>query len=339
MVDVAAIKKSADLMALVSENVTLRRTASTRGGEYHGPCPFCGGKDRFWVQPYYDPPRWKCRGCSKGGDAIKFVQERDGLSFLDACRELERRFGLQPTATVPYVSRSVTEEPTTQWRHRATLIATECATALWCGGMLSENALAYLRSRGLHDETIVSFGLGYNAPNRRRTFEDGTENWGEYRHGLWVSAGITIPIFAVDGNIWGINVRRPKGEPKYKGISGSKLGVLMGHLGSKSVLLLSEGPFDMMLAHQECGDLIDVATLGSADVGLNGRWLPYVLRYRHVLVAYDNDVAGDEGADRILRSLARARRVRVPLAKSEGKDITDFWGRGGNLRTWIESLL
>ncbi|MBZ0307011.1 MAG: hypothetical protein K8I82_13155, partial [Anaerolineae bacterium] len=67
------------MLAEINRDTILKRVASTNGGEYHGPCPFCGGKDRFIVQP--DQPcggRWSCRHCSpRWQDGIAYVQERD----------------------------------------------------------------------------------------------------------------------------------------------------------------------------------------------------------------------------------------------------------------------
>jgi DNA primase len=342
MIDVAAIKGSADLKLLVSDNVTLRKTANTRGGEYHGPCPFCNGTDRFWVHPYYNGGEWKCRACGKGGDAIKYLMERDSIGFLDACGELERRFGLQPITTRPHLVQIVADEPSASWRQKAMVITAECMCSLWSDGLLASNGLAYLHSRGLKNDTITTFLLGFSAPERKQTeqTDDGqiVERWGQWKHGMWVPHGVTIPALGADGQLWAVNVRQPKGE-KYRGVVGSKLSALRGRLSGKPVLILTEGDFDMMLTWQEAGDLVDVATFGSAAAGLGDRWLPYVLRYQRVLLAYDNDEAGNEGAARIMKSLARAERVRMPLAASEGKDISDLHRAGGNLRSWVSMLL
>lgn len=53
--------------------------------ELAGPCPFCGGEDRFLV---FDDRRYWCRVCEKRGDAIQLLRDRDGLSFRDACARL-----------------------------------------------------------------------------------------------------------------------------------------------------------------------------------------------------------------------------------------------------------
>ena len=89
MIDTAAINQHADLLTLVGRDVQLRRVASTNGGEYAGPCPFCGdGTDRFRVWPHADRPGWWCRQCERHGDAIAYLMQRDSLDFRAACERL-----------------------------------------------------------------------------------------------------------------------------------------------------------------------------------------------------------------------------------------------------------
>src|SRR5918911_4339188 len=88
-IDTEAIKQRTDLLGLIGADTRLKKVAMTSGGEYAGPCPFCGGRDRFRVQP--ERGRWWCRGCSDGSrwqDAIAYVRKRDGVDFAEACRRL-----------------------------------------------------------------------------------------------------------------------------------------------------------------------------------------------------------------------------------------------------------
>ena len=62
MIDTLDLKRSVDLLSLVGRDTRLKKQAGTRGGEYAGPCPFCGGRDRFRVQP--EKGLWWCRNCS-----------------------------------------------------------------------------------------------------------------------------------------------------------------------------------------------------------------------------------------------------------------------------------
>src|SRR5919201_5533073 len=89
-IDTLSIKQQgADLLGLIGADTRLKKVASTAGGEYAGPCPFCGGRDRFRVEP--EKGRWWCRGCSHGPrwqDAFGYVRRRDGLGFAEACQRL-----------------------------------------------------------------------------------------------------------------------------------------------------------------------------------------------------------------------------------------------------------
>jgi len=88
-IDTVALKRRTDLLDLIGRDTRLRKVASTAGGEYAGPCPFCGGRDRFRVQP--EQGRWWCRRCGDGArweDAIAYVRKRDGVDFVEAGRLL-----------------------------------------------------------------------------------------------------------------------------------------------------------------------------------------------------------------------------------------------------------
>ena len=78
------------LEVLRAHGFDLTRAAATNGGEYCGPCPKCGGRDRFSVWPAGRGTggRFWCRGCRWNGDALTLLMELRMLSFIDACREL-----------------------------------------------------------------------------------------------------------------------------------------------------------------------------------------------------------------------------------------------------------
>ncbi len=67
---------------------TYRKKATTRGGEYSGPCPFCSdsGNDRFSIHPEQD--HFVCRQCRKAGDSITFMMQYHGMTYRAACTEL-----------------------------------------------------------------------------------------------------------------------------------------------------------------------------------------------------------------------------------------------------------
>ncbi|UIJ38705.1 hypothetical protein LWC08_03815 [Desulfobaculum bizertense] len=76
-----------NVLKLAEEDGCTGRKVSTRkGGEYHGPCPGCGGKDRFLIWPEQNGGEgsWWCRICGQGGDLIQYLREFRGMSFKDA---------------------------------------------------------------------------------------------------------------------------------------------------------------------------------------------------------------------------------------------------------------
>ena len=78
-------------------------------------------------------------------------------------------------------------------------------------------------------------------------------------------------------------------------------------------------------------DVAGVAALGGASKRIGDRWIVKLLEARRILAASDTDPAGEEGAARLLLQSERIRRVH-PL---RGRDLTDFYQAGGNLRAWV----
>ena len=90
---------------IVRKDVQLQRVASTGNGEYSGPCPVCGGNDRFRVWPNEgDKGRFWCRQCDIKGDSIDYLRVVKGLSFQDACLELDVKPQKHRIPKMPVVS-------------------------------------------------------------------------------------------------------------------------------------------------------------------------------------------------------------------------------------------
>lgn len=151
---ISDIKNAADIVQVVSETVQLKKT----GSNFSGLCPFHSEKTpSFTVSPvkqiYY------CFGCGAGGSVFNFVMKRDGLTFPEAVRALGSRCGVE----VPDRPISPEEKEKIGAREKI-FLANRLAADFYAQVLKGEagaKALAYLRNRGITDETIDRFGLGY----------------------------------------------------------------------------------------------------------------------------------------------------------------------------------
>ncbi|MBC7084610.1 MAG: hypothetical protein H5T95_14170 [Firmicutes bacterium] len=269
---------------------------------------------------------WTCFGCGAHGDAIAWVQKYKGLTFLDAVRELggyvppsapvER-----PPANTPKASHSV---PSEAWRRDALRAVEEFHRCL----LSPEGARArkYLHRRGITDDDIRTWRLGYIPADRQA-------RWGDVE--VRLPRGIAIPAL-VNGVPWYVKVRRPAGDPKYVHVKGGRSAMFgYDHLQCKADLLLCEGEFDAILMRRLVGDVLDVATFGSASVSNVGIWVGALVVYSYCWLGFDNDPAGDKAREMWYELTARVRHLYVPAGDDDDrmiKDWTEAWMRYGEER-------
>lgn len=327
---IAQIKQGAGILSIIGRDVSLKRVATTRGGEWAGPCPFCGGQDRLRVQP--DRGLWWCRQCSPNEhwqDVIAYVQQHEGVDFQEAVSRLsEGRLSVSQTKVAPLAHKAKVQSA--DWLSRALEATADCERALWSRKPASQCVLTWLHQRGLKDDTLKAWRIGYN---------DSSRSIG----GLWVESGVTIPYFDGRNTLHAINVRRPdkflKAYPradKYKMISGSKR-VLFGtqYLNGLPDVVITEGEFDAILTWQEARGQVDVLTMGAAKGVPTETWLFYLLTGQRFYIATDNDPAGNEAARRWSELLGERSSRQFPPV---GKDVTEFWQKGGDIRQWILAM-
>jgi DNA primase len=321
-------------LELLQVNVTLKRVAMTNGGEYAGPCPFCGGRDRFRVWPNQSGGRYWCRGCRKHGDAIQWLRDTRGLSFQEACAEL----GIDPH------SRPKTEKPPRRpgeikpnnplWQKKAGSFLAQAKWNLW----KNQDALTWLHSRGLRDNTIQAASLGWNAVGR---YED-RQDWGldlpQDEKGkvkkLWFPVGLVIP-FVSNGAVLRLRIRRPGCQRRYMIVSGSDMRPMILGEGKDRVVVL-ESDLDAILIEQEGGEIVSVVALGNAQAKPDRETHEVLNRADLILISLDFDEAGRKSAWQFwLSTYPNARRWPVPI----GKDPSEAFQEGLNIRAWIEAGL
>lgn len=324
--------QTTDLHSLISTTVALRKIAGTNGGEYAGPCPLCGsssapaGVDRLRVWPHATKARWWCRHCEKGGDAIQWVRELEGVGYFDACAQLklDTTYEAAPATVRPPED---AEPPCEAWQ------AAGGAFAQYAIGEMNVDAATYLFSRGLDERTIAQAEIGYNPVNR----EASRAKWGlpedkEYGDRFWIPAGIAIPWY-VAGKLWKIQIRRDEvrgDQDRYKTLPGSAnalYGVDSCRPGQPAMLV--EGPFDQLAVLQVAGDVLGVAACGTSGAR-RPRWYGALGMCSEVLIGFDADAAGDAAAPWWLDALApRARRWRPWLS-----DPSQMLQDGMDVRQW-----
>src|SRR5262245_35624992 len=151
--DVARVRESTDIVALIGEHLALKRV----GARYRGLCPFHQEKTAsFYVNPELGV--FHCFGCGASGDAITFVREIEHLDFVDAVERLAARTGIQLRYD---------DKRTNQDRSRKTRLAEAVGAAIdEYHRLLLDSADAglarkYLRSRGFDGDAVRRFKLGW----------------------------------------------------------------------------------------------------------------------------------------------------------------------------------
>jgi DNA primase len=179
-----------DVVEIVGRYVQLKKG----GANFMGLCPFHGEKSpSFTVSPAKQ--FYHCFGCGKHGDAIGFLMEHTGMSFIEAVRDLAQQYGLQvPEEDASPQDRARAAE---QRQKQATLndVLEKAGEAYYQQLKKTQRAIDYLKGRGLSGEIAKHFGLGY-APEGWRSL---ASVFPSYDDPLLVESGLIITSEAEDG--------------------------------------------------------------------------------------------------------------------------------------------
>ncbi len=324
MSEIEEIKARLDILDIVSENVQLKRS----GKNYTGFCPFHANTrtPAFVVWP--DTGTWRCFGeCGEGGDIFKYVMKRDGLDFPEALRQLAQRAGVELRPPTPQETaqreendhlRKLLEDATTYFRHQL------------FNNPAGKVALDYLHERGLSDETIQLFELGYAPPGWESTYplflkkgfaqkdlvdaglaseRDDGSLYDRFRH------RVIFPIRDSRGRMTGYGARAidPEDVPKYLNSPQTALfdksNLLYGldkarkHIRDKDQVIIVEGYLDVIAPYQ-AGYSNLVSPMGTALTEEQLRQLKRLTR--KFILALDADAAG---ASATMRGLQVARNT------------------------------
>ncbi|HEX6593242.1 MAG TPA: DNA primase [Bacillota bacterium] len=318
---IAEIRTTNDIVDVVSEYVQLKK----QGRNFFGLCPFHNEKTPSFSVTQ-EKQIFHCFGCGKGGNVITFIMEMEGFNFIEAIQLLARRSGIQLPKS------SLQQRKSSSGESQNLLSAYEWLTKLYHHLLRhtkdGEEGYQYIKDRGLTDETIDIFQLGFS-PNVKNFTATFLEKKGFHRQ-LLVKSGILtekdhqvidrfqgrviFPIRNHLGKTVGFGGRMISGEgPKYLNSSENSLfhkGNLLynfdlarKYIRKQNEVVLFEGYMDVIASYQ-AGVKNVVATLGTALTIKQARMLR---RYVDtVIICFDTDQAGIEGTFKAAKILRKA---------------------------------
>ncbi len=334
---VEEVRRSNDIVEVISQYVPLKK----KGASYFGLCPFHSEKSpSFSVSP--DKQIYYCFGCGAGGNVISFVMEYENYSFQEALKYLADRAGIKlPEDSDPKVSKKENDL-------KNTLLEINKLAANYFYHTLKQPSgkagYEYFKNRGLSDETITHFGLGYadKTPDdlyryiRSKGYKDDVlketglfyiEEKGS-RDRFWNR--VMFPILDVNNRVIGFGGRvMGQGEPKYLNSPVTKLfdkgrnlfALNFARKSREKYMLVCEGYMDVISLHQ-AGFTNAVASLGTAFTSQHALLLK---RYTdQAILTYDNDEAGIKAALRTIPILRDAGFSVKVLDMSPYNDPDEF---------------
>ena len=166
---VAKILDAARIEDVIGDFVTLKRS----GANFMACCPFHNEKTPSFV---VSPAKgiYKCFGCGKSGTAVGFIMEHENLSYPDALKYLARKYGIEVME-----KEETAEEVMARQRSETLYAVTEYAEKFFVDSLSTEEGralgAAYFRSRGLEDETVSKYGLGWEQITVEQKFISGCQ--------------------------------------------------------------------------------------------------------------------------------------------------------------------
>ena len=332
------LKNQINIVDVIGREVSLKRA----GSSYKGLCPFHSEKTpSFSVNEEHQ--YYHCFGCGEKGDVIRFVEKHNNLSFTEAVEKLCEDYGIKMPErnSGPRIDYEKYYEIN---RKAARFFFRKLTSG-------PNPGYTYIRHRGIKDETIAKFGLGY-APNEWNSLmnhlkEQGVSTDDMLKLGL-IQQGrkgyydkfrnrVIFPIINTNGKVIGFGGRAlGDSKPKYLNSSESDiflkknnlyaLNITKKDISDEDKVLMVEGYMDVISLYQS-GVRNVTASLGTALTENQGR---LVSRYtKNVVLSYDADNAGINAAMRGIDIIQKAGcRVRV-LQINDGKDPDEFVQKNG----------
>lgn len=336
------IKQENDIVDIISEDVRLKKS----GKNYMGLCPFHNDKSpSFSVSS--EKQIYKCFSCGEAGNVLTFIMKYKKLNFQEATKYLADK------ANIPLQIEGEENSKISRKKELFYNINVEAARYYFANLQKIKVSKEYFLKRGIKEETIKRFGLGYSLDNWH-----GVINYLRtkgYKDNLLFEAGlisknektgntydrfrnrVMFPVFDVKGKVIGFGGRvLDDSKPKYlnspetiifqKGINLYGLNFAIKNKLQEDYIIIVEGYMDLIALHQY-GITNAVASLGTALTVNQARLLKrYVSK---IIISYDADLAGQNATLRGLEILRNAGFDVKVLTVPEGKDPDEFVRNNG----------
>lgn len=320
-----------------ADGLRLKKVSSTSGGEYHSPCPACGGRDRFII--WTKKNCYFCRRCEKKGDAIQYLRDFHKLSYVDACARLQVRPAytfhqknqiknvFDPRPSVP---------PSLKWKQKASEFIKQSHQSLFS----TPHGIELFLKRGFSVKMMKEYQVGWNPYNLWLS----RELWGlkpmEGKR-LWIPKGLVLPTFDLETREpIKLKIRRDDWEsnielPKYIEICGgmqtpSRFGIV-----KNKPIMIVESEFDAMLVQKFAGDLIGCMALGGASKRPDAQAHRILANAPVILFSLDVDSTGAIAYQWWRKIYPHLKLWLPPIGKSPGEACE----KGIDLSEWVKLAL
>lgn len=334
------IKSHIDIVEFISDYVALKKS----GQNYKGLCPFHSEKTPSFM---VSQPKqiFHCFGCAAGGDVVSFLMKHDNLPFGEALQYLAKKAGLKITDSAFDTNFSA--------KRQKILQVNEEAMKFYMRALRQSNtAMAYLRQRGVSEDALTTFSIGY-APDQRNTLSLHLKKMGHsdsilMNAGLAVADGkgcrdwfrrrILFPICTMRNDIVAFGGRvMDNALPKYinspeteifkKSETLYAINLSKDEIRKKGYALIVEGYLDAIMCHQH-GFKNTVAPLGTALTSRHVHKLKSLTN--GVVLVFDSDDAGVSAARRSLSILCENDIGAKVLLLPPGEDPDSFLRKTGS---------
>jgi DNA primase len=330
-IDTVKIRKDFPLTAIAGQDVELHFKKD--GSEARGPCPYCQeGDDRFAV--FVDDMTFNCRRCHAHGDVLQYIQDREQISFVEAAYHLIGKKASTKATNGKLVGRPNGSKPLSgdlfwEWSNKLEVLTTQAHAHLIerrCEGAAA--AAQWLEGRGIDQKLIEDHGIGYN------------DRWRQIIPDYKLPPGVTLPRWrAKDNAITACNVYLNQSARETTGCKrmfakGSQAKTFLNEwrIPFSKTVVITEGELDTILLSKFLPPFALAITTGGAQTIPDSL---SILKGRRVVLALDNDEAGEQGREKWLEELPNATVADIP----GHKDITDAWRAGVKLDKWINGHL